>query len=150
MHFSKILQVVHELIGNNLLDDKQYRFPASKSTADVLTVITHKSVRWVLFLYINWDILKAFGNVFSAWSNAFTHERSVWIFYNATVIQCLLFGPAPFLLVINDQPKNILRSLANDYAVDTTVYGRTSKNQNNWSFAVDLSSKLANGKVTAL
>lgn len=49
IHFSKILQVVHELIGNDLLDDKQYRFPASKSTADFLTVITHKSVRWFLY-----------------------------------------------------------------------------------------------------
>lgn len=37
-----------------------------------------------------------------------------------------------FLIYINDMPKNVIRSLVNIYAKDTTVFGCASKYVDDW------------------
>lgn len=54
-----------------------------------------------------------------------------------------ILGFILFLLYINDQPRNILRSLVNIYADNTTAYECTSQNPDDQSLSADLSSGLA-------
>lgn len=66
---------------------------------------------------------------------------------NVGICQCSLIDPTLFLFYFNNLHRNILRSLVNTYANDTTVCGCTSKNTDDQSLAADLSSNLA---LTAL
>lgn len=49
--------------------------------------------------------------------------------------------PSPLSQV--NQPQNIFKSFVNVYTDDTTIYGHTSKNQNDQSLTSDLTSDLA-------
>ena len=166
-------RVTQHLTKNNLLCDEQYGFRSSRSTADVLTVITHRVSQALdegfMTRAVALDISKAFdkvwhkglilklsrngisGNVLGI-IESFLSNRSLNVVINgqtskahsinAGVPQGSLLGPTLFLLFINDLPNHIIRSLVSVYADDTTLYGRTSKDQNDESLASDLSSDL--------
>lgn len=58
----------------------------------------------------------------------------------AVVPQGSTLGLTQFLFDINDLPRNIVRSLVDIYADDTTLYGCISRNQDKKSLVADLSS----------
>ena len=168
-------RVTRHLTKNNLLCDEQYGFRSSRSTADVLTVITHRVSEALddgfMTRAVALDISKAFdkvwhrglllklskngisGNVLGI-IESFLSNRSLNVVINgqkskahsinAGVPQGSLLGPTLFLLFINDLPDHIIKSLVSVYADDTTLYGRTSKIQDEESLAADLSSDLEN------
>ena len=149
--------LVAHLEKNGLFSDFQYGFRASRSTADILTVITSRISSALdgghISRAIALDISKAFdkvwhegllhkvscygitGKTFSV-VKSFLTSRSLKVVVNgqssdahpinAGVPQGSLLGPTLFLLFINDLPNDIIRSLIDIFADDTTLYGHTS------------------------
>lgn len=62
---------------------------------------------------------------------------------NAGIHKGSCLGSTLLGLNINNLPRNILRSLVNNYTDDTTVYECTFKNQDNQSLESNLPSNLA-------
>lgn len=75
--------------------------------------------------------------------NVMVNSHSEAYEINVSFSQGSNFVPTLFPFFINNLLRNILRSLVNLCGDANTVYGRTSKNQDDVSLANDLSSDLA-------
>ena len=131
----------------DLLSDTQYGFRSSRSTTDVLTVITHRISRALDSSFDTLEISKAFDKVWHkgllrklasygitgrtfAIIKSFLTGRSMKVvvngqssdvhLINAGVQQGSVLGPTLFLLFINDLPDEVLKSFIDIFADDTT------------------------------
>ena len=159
---------------HNLLSDNQYGFRSSRSTADVLTVITDRISRALDCSFearaIALDISKAFDRV---WHKGLLYklesygitgsmlslvrsflscrkmkvvldgQSSDLFSLNSGVPQGSVLGPTLFLVYINDLPDQILHSLVDIFADDTTLYSVSSKDLNFRSITSNLNADLS-------
>ena len=168
--FKKLVnnRIVDHLEKSGFFSDFQYGFRSSRSTADLLTVVSdrafHKSgtTRAVAL-----DISKAFdrvshagllhkvgsygisGQIFGLNSSFLSVRRlrvvldgksSQEYLVNAGVHQRPILGPKLFLLYINDLPDDFLYNIA-IYANDTTIYSKCTQASDLWQ-QVELTSEL--------
>ena len=165
-------RVLAHLSKNNLLSDKQYGFRSSRSTADALTVFTHRISQ---ALYVNrdvravaLDISKAFdkvwhkglllklacygisGNVLAV-IESFLSNRSLQVVVSGQTSDAHKINAGvpqgsllgPTLFLIFINDLPLdIVSSLNMYADDTTVYGQTSKTCSDTVLAANLTSDL--------
>ena len=174
---SVVSKVFEKLVNNRIVDhlekcgllfDFQYGFRSSRSTADLLTVLSDRIARAFnrsrATRAVALDISKAFDRV---WHAGLLHElksygisgqifglissflsiddfESFWMesLYpvNAGVSQDLLLRPTLFLLYINDLPDDVICDIA-IYADGTTLYSKCDRASALWQ-QLELASEL--------
>ena len=148
--FEKLVnnRIVNHLEKCDLFSDFQYGFRSSRSTADLLTVVSDRIARSGAIQAVALDISKAFdrvwhagllqklksygisGQIFGLISSFLSNKRVRVVLdgkysqeypVNAGVPQSLILGPTLFLLYFNDLPDNVISDIP-IYADDTTLY----------------------------
>ena len=175
-----VSKVFEKLVNNTIVDhlekfglfsDFQYGFRSSRSTADLLTVVSDR-IAWAFNTSgatqaVALDISKAFDKV---WHAGLLHKlKSYGIFglissflsnrqlrvvpngkssqkypVNAGVPQDSIVGPTLFLLYINDLPDDVICDIV-IYADDTTLYSKCDRASDLWQqleLAAELESDL--------
>ena len=165
-------RILGHLTKNNLLSDSQYGFRSARSTADALTVITHR-VSQALHDNLHaravaLDISKAFdkvwhkglllklasygisGNVLGV-IESFLSDRSLKVVINGQTSEANKINAGvpqgsllgpTLFLIFINDLPSEIVSSVNMYADDTTVYEQTSKTYKDINLASDLSSDL--------
>ena len=158
--FLWLVKVFEKLVDNRIVDhlekcgffsDFQYGFRSSRSTADLLTVVSDRIARaFRATRAVAFDISKAFdrvwhagllhklksygisGQIFGLISSFLSNRRLRVVLdgkssqeypVNAGVPQGSILGPTLFLLYINDLPDNVICDIA-IFADDTTLYSK--------------------------
>ena len=171
---SVVSKVFEKLVNNRIVDrlekcglfsDFQYGFRSSRSTADLLTVVSDRIARAFnrsgTTRAVALDISKAFDRV---WHAGLLHKLKsygisgqilglVLLFLiigdgkssqeypvNAGVPQGSILGPTLFLLYINDLPDDVICNIA-IYADDTTLYSKCNQAPDLWQ-QLELASEL--------
>ena len=130
-------RIVGRLEKCSLFSDFHYGFRSSRSTADLLTVVSHRIARafdkvWHAgFIHKLKSFLRVFGQIFglsSLLSNrqprvVLDGKGSLEYLVNAAVPQGSILGLTFFLLYINDLPDDVMCDIA-IYADDTTLYSK--------------------------
>ena len=151
--FEKLVnnRIVDHLEKCGLLSDFQYGFRSSRSTADLLTVVSNRIARafnmsgatradrvWHAGL-----LLKSYGisgQIFGLISSFLSNRRLRVVLdgnssqeypVNAGVPQGSILGPTLFLLYINDLPDDVICNIA-IYADDNTLYSNCSQASDLW------------------
>ena len=174
---SVVSKVFEKLVNNRIVDhlekcgffsDSQYGFRSSRSTADLLTVVSDRIARAFnrsgATRAVALDISKAFDRVWHAGLfhklksyyqifgliSSFLGNRRLRIVLdgkssqeypvNARVPQVSILGPTLFLLYINDLPDNVICDIA-IYADDTTLYSKCDRASDLWQ-QLELASEL--------
>ena len=176
---SVVSKVFEKLVNNRIVDhlekcglfsDFQYGFRSSRSTADLLTVVSDRIARAFnrsgATGAVALDISKAFdrvwdtgllhkpksygisGQIFSLISSFLSNRLRVVLDgmssqeypVNAGVPQGSILGPTLFLLYINDLPDDVICDIA-IYADDTTIYSRCDRASDLWQ-QLELASEL--------
>ena len=152
--FGKLVnnRIVDHLEKCGLFSDFQYGFRSSRSTTDLLTVVSDRIARafnrsgstravaldiskafdraWNAGFFTNLSLMEfqVFGLISSFLSNrrlrvALDGKSSQEYPVNTGVPQCSILGPTLFLLYINDLPDDAICDIA-VYADDTTLYSK--------------------------
>ena len=160
--FEKLVsnRIVDHLEKCGLLSDFQYGFRSSRSTADLLTVVSNRIARAFNMSgatrAVALDISKAFdrvwhaglllksygisGQIFGLISSFLSNRRLRVVLdgkssqeypVNAGVPQGSILGPTLFLLYINDLPDDVICNIA-IYADDNTLYSNCSQASDLW------------------
>ena len=168
--FEKLVnnRIVDHLQKCDLFSDFQYGFRSSRSTADLLTVVSDRIARAFnrcrTTQAVALDISKAFdrvshaglfpklksygisGQIFGLVSS-FLHNRRLRVVLDGKSSQEYLvnvggfmLGPTLFLLYINDIPDNVICDIA-IYADDTTLYSKYDRASDLWQ-QLELASEL--------
>ena len=170
--FEKLVnnRIVDHLEKYDLFSDFQYGFRSSRSTADLLTVVSDRIARAFnrsgATRAVALDISKAFDRVWHAdllhklksygisgqifvISSFLTNRRLRVVLggkssqeypVNAEVPQGSILGPTLFLLYINDLPDDVICNIA-IYADDTTLYSKCDQASDLWQ-QLELASEL--------
>ena len=138
---SVVRKVLEKLVNNRIVDhleksglfsDFQYDFRSSRSTADLLTVVSDRIAtafnRSGATQAVALDISKVFHRVWHAGllhklQAALDGKSSQEYPANAGVPQRFILGPTLFLLYINDLPDAVICNIV-IYADDTTLYSK--------------------------
>ena len=172
---SVVIKVFEKLVKNKIVDhlkkfglfsDFQYGFRSSRSTADLLTVVSDRIARVFnrsgATRTVALDISKTFDRV---WHAGLLHKLSVEIFglifsflsnrqlklvldgkssqeypVNAGVSQGSILGPTLFLLYFHDLPDDVICNIA-ICADDTTLYSKCDQASDLWQ-QLELASEL--------
>ena len=161
-------RIVDHLEKCGLFSDFQYGFRSSRSTADLLTVVSDRIARAFnrsgATRAVALDISKAFwhagllhklksyrisGHIFGLISSFLSNRRLRVVLdgkssqeypVNAGVPQGSILGPTLFLLYINDFPDDVICNIA-IYADDTTLYSKCDQASDLWQ-QLELASEL--------
>ena len=152
---SKVFEKLDHLVKCGLFSDTQYSFRSSRSTADLLTVVSDRIARTFnrsgATRAVALDISKAFDSV---WHNSLLHKprcyclissflsnRWLWVVLNgessqecpvnAGVPQGFILVPILFLLYINGLPDDGICNIV-IYADDTTLYSKCDPASDQW------------------
>ena len=167
---SVVSKVFEKLVNNRIVDhiekcglfsDFQYGFRSSRSTADLLTVVSDRTARafnrsgatqavadrvWHAGLLHK---LKSSGQIFGLIFSFLSNRRLQVVLdgkssqeypVNAGVPQGSILGPTLFLLYINDLPDDAICNIA-IYADDTTLYSKCNQVSDLWQ-QLELASEL--------
>ena len=163
---SVVSKVFEKLVNNRIVDhlnkcglfsDFQYGFRSSRSTADLLTVVSDRIAtafnRSGATQTVALDISKAFDRVchagllyklksygISGLRVVLDEKSSQEYPVNAGVPQGSILGPTLFLLYINDLPDDVICDIA-IYAGDTTLYSKCDRASYLWQ-QLELASEL--------
>ena len=168
---SVVRKVFEKLINNRIVDhvekcslfsDFQYGFRSSRSTADLLTVVSNRIARAFnrsrATRAVALDISKAFdkvwhagllhkrksygisGQIFGLISSFLSNRRPQEYPVNAGVPQGSILGPTLFQLYINELPDDVICNIA-IYADDTTLYSKCDQGSDLWQ-QLELASEL--------
>ena len=141
-----ISKVFEKLVNNRIFDhlekcglfsDFQYGFRSSRSTADLLTVVSNRIARafdkvWHAGLLHKLKSYGISGQIFGVISSFLSNRRLRVLLdgkssqeypVNAGVPESFILGPTLFLLYINDLPDDVICDIA-IYADDTTLYSK--------------------------
>ena len=134
-------RIVYHQEKSGLFSDFQYRVRSSRSTADLLTVVSDKMARAFnrsrTTRAVALDISKAFVRV---WHAGLLHKLKSCYPVNAGVSQDSILGPTLFLLYIIDLPDDVICDIA-IYADDTTLYSKCDQASDMWQ-QLELASEL--------
>ena len=137
--FEKLVnnRIINHLEKCGLFSDLHYGFRSSRSTADLLTVVSDRIARAFnrsgATRAVALDISKAFDSRMIGFISSFLSNRQLQVvldgkssqeyLVNARVPQGSILDPTLFLLYINDLPDDVICNIA-IYADDTTLYSK--------------------------
>ena len=136
------IRIVDHLEDCGLFSDFQYGFTSSRSTADLLTDVSDRIAKHLIYLRLltRFGMLVSFtnlshgisGQIFGLTSSFLSNRRFRVVLdgkssqeypVNAGVPQCSILGPTLLLLHINDLPDDLICNIA-IYTDDTTLYSK--------------------------